>query len=486
MKKIFVIVCIIILSFLCIKYYPKKDMISITNEIEKRNFNIKYQEELGGEYKPWDKDNIPTIKENRVLLDLEKSVCINKNDEEVPNALIRRKTDVYLTTTQEVHCTLYFMYVELAKPIVDVSLTDDTRLKVSITLDQYAEMNSYCISKREDTCDGDWIDTKDTSFVTSEVDVGIPYYVFVKDSFDNIGISDEIGYLSGIDFTYTGNFVLTSAEVDSVRTGLLTPKTGYYSTNDEDWMVYFLSDGDLTVYRVGTDVDFWLLGGGGGGGNGYEYGNNDGYNNYTRFSGSGGGGGGYVSLVTAHKLQISKKDPNDLANKFKYTITIGAGGAISQKGGTTSITKPNEANALASADGGNPGGNAGSKNSPGGGGSGGANGGRGGYPQSMSNNSIYAASGDAGNAEFGTGTIRGGGGGGGSGGTNYGWNNWGGNQSSSQQSYTSSGKGGYGGWYGHEAEAGWDYYGGGGGGRGGSCCSGAKGGKGILIMRKHK
>lgn len=98
------------------------------------------------------------------------------------------------------------------------------------------------------------------------------------------------------------------------------------------WYIRLKSSGTFAFRYAKTEVDIFLQAGGGGGGEGSLVSGDSFYN------GGGGGAGGYQSTQYAQAISGT------------HEITIGAGGAVGQKGGTTSAFGFN-------ATGGAPGGN---------------------------------------------------------------------------------------------------------------------------------
>lgn len=248
------------------------------------------------------------------------------------------------------------------------------------------------------------------------------------------------------------------------RTATITVKTSptytysgthqFIDDGSGNWRIKLKSSGDLKFTDRGTAVngiDVFLVGGGGGG-----------YNNGW---GGGGGGGGYTKTVKA--VSVSKNT--------NYSVTIGGGGSVNGRGGTTTAFSN-------SAEGGHPpyktgdlteykGGNGGS----GGGGfyvDGGSDGSDG---KSWTNGKYVGGKGQGTTTkEFGTGDLYGGGGGGGSDSSTVGVTTYGG-----------AGGGGNSG-YKKNASKGTDNLGGGGGGACSGSYSAAGGGSGIVVIRNKR
>ncbi len=110
-------------------------------------------------------------------------------------------------------------------------------------------------------------------------------------------------------FKYTGNFKVDGG---STYTGNHAYKNSWYTTNEGNWKISFLTGGTLTIQND-FEIDVFLVGGGAGGSCSYEY--------------SGGcGGGGYTTTKKA--ITVSGTS---------YSITIGGGGGTSSgRGGTSS------------------------------------------------------------------------------------------------------------------------------------------------------
>lgn len=227
------------------------------------------------------------------------------------------------------------------------------------------------------------------------------------------------------------------------------------------WRIKFLESGTLNFQSLGNiennQIDAFLVGGGGGGGTGVSW--LEVQASTYHGGGGGGGGGGYTNTSTV-----------SVSYNVDYPVVIGAGGAASSKGQTTTAFS-------CSAEGGNPGGSGiASSHCPtgcgGGGGSGGNAGGNGG------GNGSAGRSGALATKEFGedTGTLYSGGGGGGGG---VSWMN-----------ALGSGAGGAGGGGAGNNKGTANTGGGGGGGTApvssGGGRSGAAGGSGIIVIRNHK
>lgn len=219
------------------------------------------------------------------------------------------------------------------------------------------------------------------------------------------------------------------------------------------WRIRFLTSGTLTFSSLGngSSIDAFCVGGGAGGA-GYK---------------GGGGGSGYTTTTF---------DIVTFTTGVSYTVTVGAGGALSSGGGTTSIKNGNTI--ISSANGGSTGdyagGNGGSggggagyendseKEKPGVGGSNGSNGGRGNYGYGTGQGTTTREFGET------SGTLYAGGGGGGS---TYG----------TYLQPAAGGEGGGGKGAGSDGtQNGTVNTGGGGGGRDGA------GGSGIVIIRNHR
>ena len=237
------------------------------------------------------------------------------------------------------------------------------------------------------------------------------------------------------------------------------------------WFLIYRQGGTITVNTAGT-VDILLVGGGGGGGQ----------NNSAKLQqGGGGGGGGGVLYTNSYAVTPGT-----------YTVTIGAGGAIGQNGGNTTVFG---LTAYGGGGGANYGGHPGNDGASGGGAT---------SASSESQNggsALYGAAGNLGNAGGGSVHLYGAGGGGGAGtvgnpienpGTNYrigiGGDGvscdivgtaiyyGGGGAGFRLGNYpTAGGKGGGGNNNGVTPEPGLDGFGGGGNG-------GARGGSGIMIV----
>lgn len=106
------------------------------------------------------------------------------------------------------------------------------------------------------------------------------------------------------EFTYSGTY---DVEVDE----------------NKNWKIYFLDTGTLIFSKLGSakdGIDVFVVGGGAGGGPSTTK-----INTYVTTKGAGGAGG---RTSTANNVSVTKGTP--------YTITVGAGGAISTNGGVTS------------------------------------------------------------------------------------------------------------------------------------------------------
>lgn len=106
-------------------------------------------------------------------------------------------------------------------------------------------------------------------------------------------------YSTGAPIKYTGAY---RVEIDDES-----------SRGEQDWKVYLLSSGTLTVTKD-VNVDLFLVGGGGGGSNCYK--EIQEISTYTKLYG-GGGAGGYVRIDTNRALRRT----------MSYTCVIGNGGA---------------------------------------------------------------------------------------------------------------------------------------------------------------
>lgn len=274
--------------------------------------------------------------------------------------------------------------------------------------------------------------------------------------------------------TDNGTFDVTTYASASVNVGVALPSftyTGTYETIDDgsgNWRIKFKTSGTFKITSThGRNVlyDIFCVGGGGGGKS---------YDNVHTYWGHAGGGGGYTKTVTNQAISVNTN----------YTVTVGAGGAVDGRGGTSSF------GSLCSAAGGyagvdhDSGGNGGSGGGGGannakagnggsGGGNGGAGGGNGGTGQGTS----------PGTREFGSTstsvTLYSGGGGGGTSST-----------TSSNCGTGGSGGGGKGAYADGASAAGTANTGGGGGGcsakNGASSKAASAGGSGIVIIRNHR
>lgn len=102
--------------------------------------------------------------------------------------------------------------------------------------------------------------------------------------------------------------------------------SGTYNVIDDgdgNWRIEFLDTGTLTFNKLGSakdGIDAFIVGAGAGGGPSTTK-----INDYVTTKGAGGGGG---RTKTVKNIPVEKGEP--------YTITVGAGGAISTNGGVSS------------------------------------------------------------------------------------------------------------------------------------------------------
>ena len=115
----------------------------------------------------------------------------------------------------------------------------------------------------------------------------------------NCGAGGSIGGFP--QFTYTGDYTLLD-------------------DGDKNWRIKLLTSGTLTFEKSPGTIDVFLVGGGAGGGP-----STTNINQYVTTKGAGGGGG---RTKTVKNILVEKGEP--------YTITVGAGGAISTDGGVSS------------------------------------------------------------------------------------------------------------------------------------------------------
>lgn len=399
------------------------------------------------------------------------SSCENIDGSVNNSSLIYESNTVTYKSSKSSRCSLKFS-VDTTNPKVVIEHAG--RGVISVKVDENESgVSKYCVSTDNNCIPNISIDKNE--FNTSAVASNGTYYVRVEDKVGNIGTSSGILLkVSHVDYVFDGWFTTSNIVVDACsKYGLngttadfksCGAETGEKAFENDNWEIYFLTSGNLTIKNIASNVDIHAVGGGGGGAN----------DNY-----GSGGAGGYTKYITNQKL-----------NESKYTITIGSGGNKGVKGetssmslGTTIILSANgggygashtgydntwqgcySKNWPNSADGGS-GGGAGTWGVVGKGGSNGGNGETTGFPHCGNFYSTMAGGKGQGTTtcDFGesSGVLRAGGGGG------Y------------DDLKNSVGTGGNGGG-GNGNANGKNYYGGGGGG------NGKTGGCGIVIIRSHR
>ena len=249
-------------------------------------------------------DTIPS----NMILNLEKSNCIDNNGQIVEDVLSYDVDMINISVGETVFCYLYFDNDK--EPPTENSIIinsgDETTLSREVTLSlSSTDAIEMCISNTS-TCSS-W-----ESYVTSKSHTltsgyGIKtVYVWYRDQAGN-----ESDYVSDtIELSATSPIGAYSCLNESVGSEpfvfTYTGECTMHDDGDGNWRVKFLSDGTFTS-TVDLEIDAFLVGGGGGGGAAGG----------GQRAGNGGGGGGYTTTVK--NISITPNNP--------YTITIGLGGS---------------------------------------------------------------------------------------------------------------------------------------------------------------
>ena len=230
------------------------------NKVNNKGFAIMIQKEDGTGYDVYEENTWPT---EGYEFNSELSGCIDNYGSIVENSMTYDKDTNIITVDTGVTSSCY-VYFDLDKdaPIVSATVNNNNSTNATMTINSN-ETGTYCVNTSStitdmSNCVFNGNITKDVSVTTSIFSTGGDYYVHVKDSAGNIGISSKITITIG---TPLGQYIIDSS-ISGLDKTIITGDTLYRfsGTSGNTGISNYICLGTTSKCSSGSDNMYRIIG----------------------------------------------------------------------------------------------------------------------------------------------------------------------------------------------------------------------------------